>query len=58
MRFSLLIIFIFILSCTTNIYEKEVKKLSIKNVFSNKGFTLIYSDDLKKKKDNFKETRQ
>ena len=50
MRFSLLIIFVFILSCTTNIYEKEVKKLSIKNVFSNKGFTLIYSDDLKKKK--------
>jgi len=50
MRFSLLIIFVFILSCTTNIYEKEVKKLSIKNVFSNKGFTLIYSDDLKKKR--------
>ena len=45
------IVFLFLYSCTTNNINKTQKnKVDQVEVFTNKGFTLIYSDDLKKNK--------
>ena len=47
----LIIIFLFLYSCTSNESIKFPKdSIKISDAFSNKGFTLIYNDDLKKKK--------
>jgi hypothetical protein len=52
MFFKYLIILLFIFSCTTNDFQSKKKKLvNIDHTYSNIGFTLIYDDDLKKKKD-------
>ena len=51
MFFKYLIILLFIFSCTTNDFQSKKKKLvNIDHTYSNIGFTLIYDDDLKKKK--------
>jgi len=48
---NILLLFFFILtSCVTTQVKKENKPFISKNYFSNKGFTLVYSDTLKKEK--------
>lgn len=45
------VFFLFIYSCTTNNINKSQKKDIIESeIYSNKGFTLLYTEDLKKKK--------
>ena len=47
----IIIIFLFLFSCETNtVNNKKVKNIVSVEVFSNKGFALLFSDDLKKKK--------
>ena len=49
-KFFLIILF-FIYSCTTNnIKSIQKEKIVPLETFSNKGFTLLFTDDLKKKK--------
>ena len=46
-----ILIFLFLFSCTTNNINKVQKKIIIKSeIYSNKGFTLLFNEDLKKKK--------
>jgi len=45
-----LILFFILTSCVSTQVKKEDNLIISKNYFSNKGFTLIYSDELKKKK--------
>ena len=47
----LIIVFLFLFSCETNtVNNKKVKNIVSVEVFSNKGFALLFTDDLKKKK--------
>ena len=47
----LIIIFLLLFSCETNtVNNKKVKNIVSVEVFSNKGFALLFTDDLKKKK--------
>ena len=47
----LIIILLFLFSCETNTVNKiKVKNVVSVEVFSNKGFALLFTDDLKKKK--------
>ncbi len=47
------IIFIFLYSCATSDFNNTKKAEIIPSeVYSNKGFTLLFSEDLKKKKIN------
>ena len=47
----LIIIFFFLFSCETNtVNNKKVKNIVSVEVFSNKGFSLLFTDDLKKRK--------
>ena len=47
----LFIILLFLFSCETNtVNKKKVKSVVPVEVFSNKGFALLFTDDLKKKK--------
>ncbi len=47
----LFIILLFLFSCETNtVNKKKVKSVVSVEVFSNKGFALLFTDDLKKKK--------
>ena len=46
-----IIIFLFLHSCTTNSINKSQKKVIIQSeIYSNKGFTLLFNEDLNKKK--------
>ena len=47
MNYKVLLIFLFIVSCTTN---KEVTKIKFDQSFENSGFALIYSNKLLKDK--------
>ncbi len=49
-KFIILSIFIFLYSCTNQPIDKKFKKQINKNYFINKGFTLVYSDNLYKEK--------
>ena len=49
MNYKYLILIFFLFSCTTNNVKKS-KDIVFKDSYSNKGFTLIYDDSLKKKK--------
>ena len=49
-RSILLLFFLILTSCVNIEVEKENKQFVSKNYFSNKGFTLVYSDKLKKEK--------
>ena len=45
------LILIFLYSCTTNnIYKTKDDKIIPSEIYSNKGFTLLFSENLKKKK--------
>ena len=45
------LLFFFLFSCSTNIIDnKKVEKVIFKDAFSNKGFTLLYSEKLRKNK--------
>tara|TARA_Y100000741_G_scaffold356346_1_gene332874 strand:- start:399 stop:1154 length:756 start_codon:yes stop_codon:yes gene_type:complete len=47
----LVIIFLFLYSCETNIVNnKKIENIIPVEIFSNKGFALVFNDDLKKKK--------
>ena len=47
----LIIIFLFLYSCETNIVNnKKIENIIPVETFSNKGFALVFNDDLKKKK--------
>ena len=47
----LIIVFLFLFSCEVNtVNNKKVKNIVSVEVFSNKGFALLFTDDLKKKK--------
>ena len=47
----IIIFFIFLYSCNINNTNKINKEdIVISEVYSNRGFTLLFSDDLKKKK--------
>jgi len=43
-------IFLLLTNCTTGSFFKDQKKTTIFNAFSNKGFALVYSEELYKKK--------
>ena len=46
-----IVFFLFIYSCTTSNIDKSQKKEIIQSeIYSNKGFTLLFNEDLKKKK--------
>ena len=46
----IIIFFLFLSSCSTNsINEVNKKNIIQSEVFSNRGFTLLYDEDLKKK---------
>ena len=46
----LVIIFLFLYSCETNIVNnKKIENIIPVEIFSNKGFALVFNDDLKKK---------
>ena len=45
-----MLLFLILTSCVSTEVKKEKKPLINKNYFSNKGFTLVYSDALKKEK--------
>ena len=48
---KLIIIFLFLSSCSTNNINKiKDKKTVPMQIYSNKGFALLYKDDLKKNK--------
>ena len=49
----LLILFLTLTSCVNTQVKKENNIFISKNYFLNKGFALVYSDELKKKKSNF-----
>ena len=43
------IVFLFLYSCTaTNINNKNIETSLDKTIFSNKGFALVFNEDLKK----------
>ncbi len=46
-----IVFFLFIYSCTTsNIHKSQKKEIIQSEIYSNKGFTLLFNEDLKKKK--------
>jgi len=48
-----ILIFFFMYSCATNNINKSQKKIVIETeIYSNKGFALLFTEDLKKKKTN------
>ena len=51
MNYKIFIIFIFLISCTTNnINKKESKIVDLSETFSSRGFALIFNESLKKNK--------
>ena len=44
-----IVIFLFLTNCTTGILIKNNPNIAVDNAFSNKGFALVYSEDLYKK---------
>ena len=47
MNYKLLIFFLLIISCATP-SKKVQEEIKIQKIFSNKGFALLYSDDINK----------
>ena len=47
---TFLIIFLFLTNCTTGSSLKDINKTNLVNAYSNRGFALIYSEDLYKQK--------
>ena len=45
-----IVFFLFLTNCTTGILIKNNPNIAIDNAFSNKGFALVYSEDLYKQK--------
>ena len=49
-KIILILTLIFISNCTTTIQKNNKNIISIEDQYSNKGFTMIYNEDLFKKK--------